>query len=58
MMFFLNQKEVTIKIAIRLIGIMLCLLAFNVFAQQSGGGGSELKNTCEVSGGTYTESSL
>lgn len=45
------------KIWMKLIGIILCLLSFNVFAQQSGGGSSELKNTCEVSGGTYTDSS-
>jgi hypothetical protein len=44
-------------VVIRFVGIMLCLLSFNAIAQQSGGGSSELKNTCEVSGGTYTESS-
>lgn len=44
------------KLWMRLIGVVFCLLSFNVFAQQSGGGSGELKNTCEVSGGTYTQS--
>ena len=44
------------KTIIRLTMMMLRLMSFNVYAQQAGGGGAEIKNTCEVSGGTYTES--
>lgn len=41
---------------ISIIGLVLCIFSFPVFAQQSGDN-SEVKNTCEVSGGTWTESS-
>lgn len=40
---------------IALLGILLFSLTFTAFAQQSGDN-SDVKNTCEVSGGTWTES--
>lgn len=37
--------------------LILSCLSFNLYAQQSGGGGgSDLKGTCELSGGTFTGS--
>ncbi|AHE66856.1 hypothetical protein [Legionella oakridgensis] len=40
---------------ISLLGILLFTFSFSVFAQQASDN-SDVKNTCEVSGGTWTES--
>lgn len=40
---------------ISVLGLLLLTLSFSSFAQQSGDN-SDVKNTCEVSGGTWTES--
>jgi len=37
--------------------IFIFAFSLNAFAQQSGGGGNDLKDTCEISGGTWTGSS-